>query len=94
MEIKFAGRMKDFEPGIFNVLDDRKNERLAQGKPVYNLSIGTPDFLPEPHIVEALAQAASDPNHYRYSLGETPELTDAVRRWYRRRRRATRRRRS
>ena len=85
MEIKFAGRMKDFEPGIFNVLDDRKNERLAQGKPVYNLSIGTPDFLPEPHIVEALAQAASDPNHYRYSLGETPELTDAVRRWYRRR---------
>ncbi len=85
MEIKFAGRMKDFEPGIFNVLDDRKNERLAQGKPVYNLSIGTPDFLPEPHIVEALAQAASDPNHYRYSLGETPELTNAVRRWYRRR---------
>ena len=34
MEIKFAGRMDDFQPGIFNVLDDRKNERLAQGKPV------------------------------------------------------------
>lgn len=85
MKIKFAGRMEDFKPGIFNVLDDRKNERLAQGKPVYNLSIGTPDFLPEPHIVEALAQAASDPNNYRYSLGETPELTDAVRCWYQRR---------
>lgn len=85
MNIKFAGRMDDFEPGIFNVLDDRKNERLAQGKPVYNLSIGTPDFLPEPHIVEALAQAASDPKNYRYSLGETPELTEAVQGWYRRR---------
>ena len=59
MEIKFAERMDGFEPGIFNVLDDRKNERLTQGKPVYNLSIGTPDFLPEPHIVEALTQAAS-----------------------------------
>lgn len=85
MEIKFAGRMDGFQPGIFNVLDDKKRERLAQGKPVYNLSIGTPDFLPEPHIVQALAQAASDPANYRYSLGETPELVDAVRNWYDRR---------
>lgn len=85
MEMKFARRMDDFEPGIFNVLDDRKNERLAQGKPVYNLSIGTPDFLPEPHVVEALAQAASDPANYRYSLGETAELTQAVQGWYKRR---------
>ena len=85
MNVKFARRMEGFEPGIFNVLDDRKKERLAQGKPVYNLSIGTPDFLPEPHIVQALAQAASDPNNYRYSLGETAELTQAVRDWYRRR---------
>lgn len=85
MEIKFAGRMDGFQPGIFNVLDDKKKERLAQGKPVYNLSIGTPDFLPEPHIVQALAQAASDPANYRYSLGETPELVDAVRNWYDRR---------
>ena len=82
MEIKFAGRMDGFQPGIFNVLDDRKNERLAQGKPVYNLSIGTPDFLPEPHIVQALARAASDPKNYRYSLGETAELTQAVQDWY------------
>lgn len=82
MEIKFAERMDGFEPGIFNVLDDRKNERLTQGKPVYNLSIGTPDFLPEPHIVEALTQAASDPANYRYSLGETEELTQAVQGWY------------
>ena len=46
MEIKFAGRMDGFEPGIFNVLDERKERRLAQGRPVYNLSIGTPAFPP------------------------------------------------
>ena len=39
MNVKFARRMDGFEPGIFNVLDDRKKERLAQGKPVYNLSL-------------------------------------------------------
>ena len=82
MDIKFAERMDGFQPGIFNMLDDRKNDRLAQGKPVYNLSIGTPDFLPEPHIVEALAWAASNPNSYRYSLCETAELREAVRSWY------------
>lgn len=82
MEIKFAGRMDGFRPGIFNVLDERKNERLAEGKTVYNLSIGTPDFLPEPHIVEALSRCASDPKNYRYSLGETSELVEAVRNWY------------
>ncbi len=85
MEMRFARRMDGFEPGIFNVLDEKKNQRMAQGKPVYNLSIGTPDFLPEGHIVEALAQAASDPANYRYSLGETAELTQAVQGWYRRR---------
>ena len=68
MEMRFSSRMDGFEPGIFNVLDDRKNQRLIQGRPVYNLSIGTPDFLPEPHVVEALAQAASDPANYCYSL--------------------------
>ena len=57
--------MESFQPGIFNVLDERKKERQAQGKQVYNLSIGTPDFLPEPHVVEALARAASDPKNYR-----------------------------
>ena len=85
MEMRFASRMDGFEPGIFNVLDERKKGRLARGEPVYDLSIGTPDFQPEPHIVEALAQAASDPANYRYSLGETAELVQAVQGWYRRR---------
>ena len=85
MEIKFAKRMDNFQPGIFNVLDDKKNELIRQGKTIYNLSIGTPDFLPEPHVVKALADAASDPKNYRYSLTELPELVQAVRDWYQRR---------
>ena len=46
MEIKFADRMKDFEEGIFQVLNEKKNERIAQGKTVYNLSVGTPIVHP------------------------------------------------
>ena len=85
MKLNVAQRMEEFQPGIFNVLDERRQQRLAQGLPVYNLSIGTPDFLPEPHVVQALAQAASEPTNYRYSLTELPELVEAVQRWYLRR---------
>ena len=85
MEMKLARRMDSFQPGIFNVLDEKKNELLREGRTVWNLSIGTPDFLPEPHVVQALVKAASDPANYRYSLAELPELVRAVQDWYRRR---------
>jgi len=85
MKFSFAARMDQFQAGIFNILDEKKCELERAGRTVYNLSIGTPDFLPEPHIVSALAQAASDPKNYRYSLSETAELVDAVQAWYRRR---------
>ena len=83
--MKLARRMDSFQPGIFNVLDEKKNELLREGRTVWNLSIGTPDFLPEPHVVQALVKAASDPANYRYSLTELPELVRAVQDWYRRR---------
>ncbi len=85
MEITLSKRMEHFQPGIFNLLDEKKNQRLAQGKPVYNLSIGTPDLLPEPHVMEALIKAATAPENMRYSLGELPELVKAVQGWYHRR---------
>lgn len=78
MELKFADRMKDFEEGIFQVLNEKKNERLAQGKTVYNLSVGTPDFKPAQHIMDAVAEAAKKPENYKYSLADMPELTESV----------------
>ena len=85
MEMQFASRMDKFQAGIFNVLDDKKKEMEAAGKKVWNLSIGTPDFPPAPHVMEALAQAATKPENYKYSLTERPELVEAVQNWYRRR---------
>ena len=78
MELKFADRKKDFEEGIFQVLNEKKNERLAQGKKVYNLSVGTPDFKPAEHIVDAVVKAAQKPENYKYSLADLPELTQSV----------------
>ena len=73
-----AERMKHFESGIFQLLNDKKNEVEKEGKKVYNLSVGTPDFEPAPHIVEAVAEASRKPENYKYSLQDLPELISAV----------------
>lgn len=78
MELKFATRMKDYEEGIFQVLNEKKNELLAQGRTVYNLSVGTPDFQPAKHIMEAVVEAAKKPENYKYALADLPELTQSV----------------
>ena len=85
MNIEFSERANRFGSNIFNTLDQYKNERLRQGKPVYNLTVGTPDFPPAAHIMEAVSRAALDPDNYKYSLGDTPELKQAVMDWYERR---------
>ena len=85
MELHFAKRMESFQPGIFNVLNDKKNELLKAGRTVYNLSVGTPDFLPDEKVMRAMQEACKDPDNYKYSLGNLPELVEAVQNWYQRR---------
>ena len=85
MKFRFAHRMDQFQAGIFNVLDDKRKEMIAAGRKVYNLSIGTPDFQPAPHVMQALAEAALVPENYKYALTERPELLEAVQNWYARR---------
>lgn len=77
--------MRGLDRNIFSLLDDKKQERIAAGKEVINLSVGTPDFKPDAHVMEAVSQAAKNPDNFRYSLADMPELTDAVIRWYARR---------
>ena len=71
-----AGEIAD--SNIFNKLDERKKSLLEGGMDVINLSIGTPDFQPGRHVMEAVSRAALDPDMYKYSLNETRELLDAV----------------
>ncbi len=78
MEIQFADRMKDYEEGIFQVLNEKKTQMEQQGHKIYNLSVGTPDFPPQQHVMEAVLQAAKKPENYKYALADIPELIEAV----------------
>ena len=68
MNYSWAKRLEKFETGIFASLDEKKKQLILRGKKVYNLSVGTPDFKPPAHIIEAAKQAISDPENYKYSL--------------------------
>lgn len=83
--MNFSRRLGRFEDEIFAALNDRKVELEAQGRILYNLSVGTPDFEPAPHIRKALTDAAANPKNWGYSLRDIPELLDAVAAYYQRR---------
>ncbi|MDF2941837.1 MAG: hypothetical protein K0S01_695 [Herbinix sp.] len=85
MNIEFSERANRFGNNIFNILNNYKNERIRSGKAVYNFTVGTPDYEPDSYIMEAVSIAALVPENYKYSLGDTPELIEAVIDWYRRR---------
>ncbi|MGN0366596.1 MAG: aminotransferase class I/II-fold pyridoxal phosphate-dependent enzyme [Suilimivivens sp.] len=78
MKLQVSERMKDFEEGIFQLLNEKKEEVEKMGKKVYNLSVGTPDFPTETHIMDAVIKAAKDPANYKYALKMLPELTESV----------------
>ena len=78
MYLKIADRMKDYEEGIFQLLNEKKEKVERQGIKVYNLSVGTPDFPTDPHIMEAVVKAAQNSDNYKYSLKMIPELLEAV----------------
>ena len=53
-------RLDRFGAEVFASLNNKLLALKAQGKTIYNMSVGTPDFKPYDHVVEALTQAAQD----------------------------------
>ena len=83
--MEFSHTLDRFGDEVFAALNARRVALEAQGRTIYNLSVGTPDFAPYPHVVEALRDAAADPAMWKYSLRDLPELKQAVCDYYERR---------
>lgn len=83
--MKFANRMNQFGEGVFSRLAVMRKNRLAQGKEVYDLSIGAPNIPPTKRIMEVMAEAVMKPANYVYAINDTQQLLEAVVQWYKRR---------
>ena len=77
-KIQFSEMVNGFKTGIFATLNEKKEELIKEGGKVYNLSVGTPDFKPAPHVMKAMQDACKDPENYKYALADLPELLKAV----------------
>ena len=84
-EFTFSDRAMHFQAGIFAVLDEKKRRLQKEGRTIYNLSVGTPDFPTPSHITKAVSEAAKDPENYKYSLTDRPFLLHAVEEFYKNR---------
>lgn len=63
-------------------MDEARKRALAAGADVINLSIGSPDLPPAPHIVEAMIAGVKNPGHYGYPMRDLPSFRSAVASWY------------
>lgn len=83
--MRLSNRMNAVTANILAELEQERREIVARGGSVINLSAGTPDLPPDRHVMEALSQAALDPQNYRYAISDSRELLEAAAGWYERR---------
>lgn len=86
MIFKLSRKLESLPPYLFLEMDKAKRKARAQGRDIIDLGIGDPDTPTPAHIIEALYQAAQDPNNHRYALDQgMPALRRAIQGWYKRR---------
>lgn len=85
LDINHAQRLDHYTTGVFAAINEEKERFEKAGGRVVNLSIGTPDFETPEHVRKALMDSAADPNNWKYSLVDSPELLSAVCDYYKKR---------
>lgn len=78
-----ASRLKQTKEYYFSRKLREVRQRIAQGKPVINLGIGSPDLPPAPEVTAALQDALEHPKAHQYqSYQGIPPLREAIATFY------------
>lgn len=78
-------RMGLLPPYIFNSLAEMKEQAKLKGEEIIDFGMGNPDQPTPAHIVDALIDAAKNPQYHRYSLSKgISNLRNAIAAWYQR----------
>ena len=79
----FADRIGTVEEYYFSAKLREVNQLIADGKPVINLGIGSPDLAPDRLVIDALKNAAENPKAHGYQNYQgIPELRIAMAEFY------------
>ena len=81
--IQVANRLNTVEEYYFSKKLREVNLMIADGKPVINLGIGSPDLQPPQKVVDAIFASFQYPNAHKYqSYQGLPELREAMAKFY------------
>lgn len=83
--MQFSKRLDLFGDEVFASLNQKCRELEAAGRPVWDLSVGTPDFPTPDYIKKALVDSCADDANWKYALHDKEELKQAVCDYYKRR---------
>lgn len=83
--MRLSNKLQKLPTQFFAALVKKVNAAIAEGRDVINLGQGNPDRPTPPHIIEALHQAALDPQTHKYSPFQgIQELKEAAANFYKR----------
>ncbi len=81
--IQVANRLQTVEEYYFSKKLREVNLLIANGKPVINLGIGSPDLQPPQKVIDAIMDSFKNPAAHKYqSYQGLPELRDAMAKFY------------
>jgi LL-diaminopimelate aminotransferase len=81
--IEAANRLHTVEEYYFSKKLREVNMLIANGKPIINLGIGSPDMQPPQRVIDAISNSFQEPNAHKYqSYQGLPELRDAMASFY------------
>lgn len=84
--MRVAARMETFRAYLGTEMNVRLTRMREEGRDVINLGLGDPDVTPPPHLLNALRDAVSVPDHHHYpSFYSNRPLKEAIANWYARR---------
>lgn len=83
--MEFSKKLQQLPPQFFAALVQKVNSALEEGRDVINLGQGNPDQPTPPHIIQALQEAAENPQNHKYSpFRGITELRQAAADFYKR----------
>ncbi len=85
MVIAASKKTQKLATSIFTELADKKREALKKGMDVIDLSVGSPDLPPPPHVIDTLISYCKDTTKYGYTLKGIDEFNEAVSYFYKQR---------
>lgn len=81
--ITYADRLNTVEEYYFSKKLRQVRGLIAEGKPIINMGIGSPDLPPPPHVIETIQEAVKEEGAHQYqSYQGVPEMRQAMAYFY------------